>query len=110
MAVRFSEPEAAEIDAARGNTDRSVWLRTVALAAARALGREPLPADAVTIITDDRMPPGTAALVSRGDVAAFRIGTDPQPGPVLGAECPHRLPSGAWCKTCKTAKPEGGKR
>ena len=25
-------------------------------------------------------------------------------------DCPHRLPPGAWCKTCKTAKPEGGKR
>lgn len=23
--------------------------------------------------------------------------------------CLHRLPPGAWCKTCKTAKPEGGK-
>lgn len=29
----------------------------------------------------------------------------------IGAQddCPHRLPPGAWCKTCKTAKPEGGK-
>jgi len=26
------------------------------------------------------------------------------------AQCPHRIPPGAWCKTCKTAKPEGGKR
>ena len=33
MSARFSETEAAAIDAARGNTDRSVWLRDVAKAA-----------------------------------------------------------------------------
>jgi len=35
MSARFSEPEAAEIDAARGTTDRSAWLRTAALIVAR---------------------------------------------------------------------------
>ena len=31
-----------------------------------------------------------------------RLGADPA--------CPHRIPPGAWCKTCKTAKPEESKR
>ena len=34
MAVKFSDAEAAVIDAARGEVSRSEWLRTVALAAA----------------------------------------------------------------------------
>ena len=38
MGVKFSEPEAEAIDAARGNVNRSEWLRTAALA---ALGRQP---------------------------------------------------------------------
>ena len=32
MGVKFSEPEAAMIDTARGTTTRSEWLRTAALA------------------------------------------------------------------------------
>ena len=59
----------------------------------------------LAITADDRMPPGTAAFASRGEVAAFRIGTDPQPAPVLAAGCPHRPRSGAWCKTCEAVKP-----
>lgn len=39
-----------------------------------------------------------------GLITAERGRVDPEP------DCPHRLPPGAWCKTCKTAKPEGGKR
>lgn len=34
MCVKFSEPQAAVIDAARGHQDRSEWLRLTALAAA----------------------------------------------------------------------------
>jgi len=103
MSTRFSEPEAAAIDAARGNTDRSVWLREVALAAARSSGRKPLPTDVITITADDRMPPGTAALVSRGKVTAFNIGATPEPAR-KSAACPHRLPVGAYCKTCGRTK------
>jgi hypothetical protein len=80
MSTRFSEPEAAAIDAARGNTGRSEWLREVALAAASASDRKPLPTDVITIVTDERMPPGTAAYVGpSGKVAAFNIGTGPKP-------------------------------
>ena len=101
MTTRFSEPEAAEIDAARGNTSASEWLREVALAAARASGRKPRPTDVITITADDRMPPGVAAFASRGKVAAFNIGTEPER---KTAPCPHRLPVGAYCKTCGRTK------
>jgi hypothetical protein len=107
MGVKFSESEAAEINAARGNTSASEWLRRAALTAARASGRKPLPTDAITIIPDDRIPPGIVAMAARGpdgkpSVAALRIG--PQPAPVIAAGCPHRLPRGAWCKTCGRTK------
>ena len=81
----------------------SARARAAALAAARASGRKPLPTDAITITADERMPPGTAAFVSRGKVAAFNIG--PEPGPERKtASCPHRLPAGAYCKTCGRTK------
>ncbi len=86
MTTRFSEPEAAEIDAARGNTSASEWLREVALTAARAPGRKPKPTDAITITVDDRMPTGTAAFVSRGKVTAFNIGPEPDRVP---KNCKH---------------------
>ena len=35
VTTRFSEPEAAEIDAARGDIDRSAWVRSASLAVAR---------------------------------------------------------------------------
>src|ERR1035438_422201 len=35
MSLRFSEAEAAEIDAARGPVDRSAWMRSVCLIVAR---------------------------------------------------------------------------
>jgi hypothetical protein len=87
--------------------DRSEWLREAALTVARASGRKPLPTDAITIITDDRIPPGIVAMTGRGadgkpSVTALRIG--PQPAPSAAAECPHRLPRGAWCKTCGRTK------
>jgi hypothetical protein len=95
MTTRFSEAEAAEIDAARGNTDRSVWLRDVALAAARASGRKRKPADAITITADERMPEGFAALATSGQPpAVIRIAD----------KCDHRLPPRAWCKTCGRTK------
>jgi hypothetical protein len=96
MSARFSETEAAAIDAARGNTDRSVWLRGVALAAARASRRKPLPTDVITITADERMPEGFAAMTTSLDQPAAVI-------PVTG-KCPHRIPPGAWCKTCGRTK------
>jgi len=86
MTTRFSEPEAAAIDAARGNTSASEWLREVALAAARASGRKPLPTDAITITVDDRMPAGTAAFVSRGNVTPVRFR---EPEPERPKNCKH---------------------
>jgi hypothetical protein len=41
MSVRFSEDEAAQIDAARGGVNRSEWLRSAALAFAVAGCRAP---------------------------------------------------------------------
>jgi len=40
MSARFSESEAALIDAARGAEERGVWLRRVALAAAERVRRD----------------------------------------------------------------------
>ncbi len=98
MSTRLSEPEAAEIDAARGNTSASEWLREVALAAARASGRKPLPTDAITIVTDDRMPASTAALVSQGNVVAFTIEPEPDLAP---KDCKHpRVHGKGACPDC----------
>lgn len=83
MTTRFSEPEAAEIDAARGNTDRSEWLRTIALAAARAI-----PGDAMR------------AALSDGDWRHFAG----QPEATRPAGCPHRINRGAYCKICERTK------
>jgi len=104
MTTRFSEPEAAEIDAARGNTDRSEWLRDAALSVARASGRKALPTDVITITADDRMPPGVIAMVSAGPdgtaVSAVGIRIEPEPRP----DCPH--PKSARlkgrCTRCRT--------
>lgn len=41
MSTRFSEPEAERIDAARGDLDRSEWLRSAALASLAAGSQEP---------------------------------------------------------------------
>jgi hypothetical protein len=63
----------------------------------------------ITIITDERMPPGTAALVSRGrdavSVEPFSLGAeDAQPErsrkPAGKGPCEHRVQPGAWCKRC----------
>jgi hypothetical protein len=101
MTTRFSESEAAEIDAARGTTDRSEWLRTAALAAARASGRAPLSFGGIKIIADDRMPPDTIALASR---SRSREGVSVAAARIKRESCPHRLPVGAYCKTCERAK------
>ena len=80
MSARFSKTEAAVIDAQRGHTDRSVWLRAVALAA-----------------------------IGRGNPQTETLSAPPvaflQPEPVNdnappSAPCPHRLNPGTYCKTC----------
>ena len=47
MAAKFSDDEAAVIDAARGEVNRSEWLRTAALAAAGKPAGKPGPAHPV---------------------------------------------------------------
>jgi hypothetical protein len=108
LCVRVSETLLAEIDAARGERSRSDWGRDAFLA---ALGHPPGYAGTVhgiKIISDERMPPGTAALVSRGldgvAVSAFSLGAgEPEPGQDAGL-CPH--PKSARlkgrCTRCRT--------
>jgi hypothetical protein len=77
MAARFTSGEAAAIDDKRGDTDRSVWLRSAALAA-----------------------------LSTGNP---QTGTSPQQvavnaNPARPAGCSHRIPSGAYCKTCEQVR------
>jgi hypothetical protein len=110
VCVRVSETLLAEIDAARGARSRSDWGRDAFLA---ALGHDPAPLG-IKIVTDERMPPGTAALVSRGrdsvSVSAFTLGADePEPERAVRSRakpgCKHRLPPGTtYCKTCDRPK------
>jgi hypothetical protein len=97
MSARFSETEAAAIDAARGSTDRSVWLRDVALAAARAPGRKRRPPEkrgGQTAPARAPVPPVSTKLPAAPPGASRPV----------AAECDHRLPPGAWCKTCGRTK------
>jgi hypothetical protein len=41
MSARFSDTEAEQIDVARGDTNRSEWLRSIALASLAARSQEP---------------------------------------------------------------------
>jgi len=92
------------IDAARGILSRAEWARRALLAAAE---RRPDPLG-IKIVSDERIPPGTAALVSRGrdrtSVSAFSLAADLAEPPASAKSrtggCPHRLPAGAYCKTC----------
>ena len=72
-------------------------------------GEPPQTVHGIKIVADERMPPGTAALISRGrdsvSVSAFPLGADqdkPEPASTKSRKdgCPHRLPPGAYCKTC----------
>ncbi len=99
ICAKFSEAQAAEIDAARGSMDRSEWLRLAALAAA---GRQRTPA---------RKPrTGTAPAVTftaplDSPNARIALGVDP--------DCPHpkaRINKGL-CGNCGTnvaARASGG--
>lgn len=111
MNVKFSEAEAALVDAARGNADRGAWLRGIALAAIGIPESRPLDIGGIKIplIAEGRQPPGTMSLISAapGDdgkpkasaVAAVNIGPDgPAPKP-----CKHkglRLTKGV-CPDCQ---------
>jgi hypothetical protein len=108
LCIKVSIALLEEIDAARGEQSRPDWGRNAFLA---ALGHPPGYAGTVHgigIITDERMPPGTAALVSRDSdavaVSAFALAADePEPErprrPGKGP-CVHRVQAGAWCKRC----------
>jgi hypothetical protein len=100
MAARFTASEAEAIDKARGDTDRSVWLRSAALDALERQSPQPGTLPGMKVIVNDRMPPGLIAVVSPGpdgpSAVTARI-AKPEP-------CPHRLPSGAFCKACGTAR------
>lgn len=93
ICAKFSEAEEAAIDAARGTVNRSEWLRRAALAAAR------------------RRPSASAPGARGQKVIAEPPPSKPDPAPPEPAtvrrylaSCPHRLPSGAWCKTCGRSK------
>jgi hypothetical protein len=107
-AARFTESEFAAIERARGATDRSVWLRNVALKAA-GLPADPEPASIgpyrFQLIADERMPPGSMALVSHdadGNPSVARIdgvGTQAEPSEDKGP-CLHRVKPGSFCRSC----------
>lgn len=84
LCIKVSIALLEEIDAARGEQSRPDWGRNAFLA---ALGH-PLgyagTVHGIKIITDERMPPGTGALVSRGpdavSVSALSLGaSEPEP-------------------------------
>lgn len=73
-------------------------------------GKPPQTVHGIKIVTDERMPPGTAALVSRDrdevSVSAFSVGaSEPEPErsrkPSSKGPCPHRVSPGAYCKRCE---------
>jgi hypothetical protein len=91
MSARFTEAEAALIDEARGTDDRNTWIRRVALAAVSGSARKP-PEKRGGSIAPARVPP-----VPVSD-------RPPKAPPAARTGCPHRLPPGAFCKTCGQAK------
>ena len=85
--VRVSEPKAAAIDKARGETARSVWVEAA---------------------IDERLERLDQAEYER-QMAAASGGN--RAAPLLPSLLNARIASlPVRCKTCKTAKPEGGKR
>jgi len=84
VCTKLSDSEFRAVEIARGSMDRSEWVRLSVLAAA------------------ERQRPPEGHLDRQAGAVAQNLAA-------LDGGCPHRLPPGAWCKTCKTAKPEGGK-
>lgn len=120
MSTRFSDAEAAEIDAARGTMERGPWMREAALSVARRDTGIPQPIRIgdieIPILVDERQPPGVVSVIAPGEdrtqVASFALAPeDPSarpprpPAAKSRSACPHRLPSGAWCKACEAVKP-----
>jgi hypothetical protein len=66
MNVRFSEAEAALVDAARGSRDRGAWLRAVALAALGIPESRNAGGTGIPVVVSDRQPPGTVTAASAG--------------------------------------------
>lgn len=89
ISAKFSEPEAAEIDAARGGMQRGPWLRLAALAAAR----DGQPGNRGPAVRADSPDPGYVRWAPSGPVYA-----DDAPAP----DCRH--PSGSVednvCRDC----------
>lgn len=73
MNVKFSEAEAALVDAARGNRDRGAWLRSVALAALGIPESRNAGAIEIPVIASDRQPPGAVTAVSAGRGADGKV-------------------------------------
>lgn len=107
VAMRMTPQELADLDAARGQVSRAEWLRRI------LLGAEPRLSGKYSTAT---LPATAAAGCNVGDkLAAVRESAqsgDALPAGPLSraseakpADCPHRLPSGAYCKTCQQSKP-----
>ena len=87
--VKLSDAKSAAADAAREGMPRALWLESLIDAAldGRALRGRTGPARHQPAAAPPQPP--DPAPVSR----------EPKP-----ADCPHRLPRGAWCKTCRRTK------
>jgi hypothetical protein len=102
LCIKVSIALLEEIDAARGERSRPDWGRDAFLA---ALGHKPASFRGIKISTDERMPPGAAALVSRGrdgvSVSAVSLGAD-SPEPVRAPKnCKHpRVHGKGVCPDC----------
>jgi hypothetical protein len=95
MSVKFSEGEAALVNAARGDRPRGAWLRDAALAALGipvSRNAVPLSIDGIKIplVVDDRQPPGIVTLASawrdeQGDLqvsaASMKVAPEEPPEP-----------------------------
>jgi hypothetical protein len=113
MNVKFSEAEAALIDAARGGTDRGAWLRDAALTALGIPESRTVSIGGIEIpvVVSDSQPAGTLTAVStwREDgklkvsaASASGITPDePAPKPRAKHPCEHRVKPGSYCRSCE---------
>lgn len=106
ISAKFSEGEAAAIDAARGSAARGVWLRGVALAAAGRGGDGPGP-DGAAVPVRASAEPG----VRRGQRVVARPVPKEPVAAVSGSCPPHpraRVTKG-FCSACKRGVLDGEK-
>jgi hypothetical protein len=109
MSARFTKAEAAAIDAMRGDTDRSAWLRALAIA---ALTPEPArkPVQSRNMATPPRAPvPPVSTRLPKAPPAPVRF-REPDPEPNLTPmDCKHpRVHGKGACPDCfewVTSKP-----